>query len=61
MTSTLRGGGRVNKCSGRPIFIFFIKEKYICVIPDIMLSQTLIYNWDEIFLLTLTSDSEPIL
>ena len=61
MTSTLRGGGRVSKCSGRPIFIFFIKENYICVIPDIMLSQTLIYNWDEIFLLTLTSDSEPIL
>ena len=29
MTSTLRGWG-VNKCSGRPIFFFFIKENWIC-------------------------------
>ena len=41
MTSTLRGGGgemlsdvgewEVSGCSGRPIFIFFTKENWICV------------------------------
>ena len=43
MTSTLRGGGDgknemlsdvggwgVSECSGRPVFIFFIKENWIC-------------------------------
>ena len=41
----------VSKCSGSPIFIF----------SDIMLNQALIYNWQEIFLLILTADIEPIL
>ena len=41
----------VSKCSERPIFIF----------SGIMLNQTLIYNWQEIFLLILTVDIEPIL
>ena len=41
----------VRKCSGSPIFIF----------SDIMLNQTLIYNWQEIFLLILTADNKPIL
>ena len=25
-----RGGGCVSECSGRPIFIYFIKENWVC-------------------------------
>ena len=52
------GGGRVSECSGRPSFVFFMKENWICAWSDVMLSQTLIYYRRETFLLTLTSASE---
>ena len=43
--------------------LFFLLLKKIGFAPwaDIMLSQTLIYHWQEIFVLTLTLDSEAIL
>ena len=44
--------GGVSECSRRPI-LFFYQRKL-----DFMLSQTLMYYWQEIFLLTLMSDSE---
>ena len=52
-----RGWG-VSECSGRPIFIFLLKKFEFAPRPDIMLSQTLIYYWQEIFPLTLASGSE---
>ena len=53
-------GGRVgvSECSGRPIFIFLIERIGFGSWPEIML---IIYYWQEIFLWTLTSDSETIL
>ena len=79
MTSTLRGmaGGTVKRkcyrtygaggieCSGRPVFIFFIKEKWICAMTrhhaqsNIFLTR--IHYCQEIFLLNLASDSKFIL
>ena len=53
-------GGAGSECSGRPIFIFLITENF-APWPDIMLSQTLIYYWQESFLLPLVLDSEAIL
>ena len=50
-------GWWVSKCYGRPI-LFFIKKVGFWPWPDIML---IIYYWQEIFLLTLTSDSQAIL
>ena len=55
-----KGKMRGSECSGRPIFIFFITENF-APWPDIMLSQTLIYYWQESFLLALVLDSEAIL
>ena len=52
------GGWEVSECFGRPIIIFFIKENWICAMTRHML---ITYYWKEIFLLTLTSDSEGIL
>ena len=52
-------GGWGSECCGRPIFILFIKE--FAPRPDIMLSHTLIFHWQEIFLLTMTLDSKTIL
>ena len=55
------GGGRgFSECTGRLILIFLSKKIGFALWPDIMLSQILIYYWQEIFLLTLTSDSEAI-
>ena len=36
------GGWGVSECSGRPVFILFIKKEGLVPWPDIMLSQTLI-------------------
>ena len=60
MTSTLRGGvgdggGKndmlsdvggwgVSKCSGRPIFIFFIKENWICAMTRHHANNILLAN-----------------
>ena len=49
----------VSKCSGRPVFIFFIKENWIYTMTihhanNILLTKTL-------HLLTLSSDSKTIL
>ena len=49
----------VCECCGRPIFFLIIKENWLCLMAR--LSQTLIYYWQEIFLLTLKSDIEAIL
>ena len=67
MTSTLRGlgglgknetlldvgGWRVSKCSGRPVFIFFIKENWICAMTrhhaepnNILLTRNLSFDPD---------------
>ena len=52
------GGGRgVSECSGRPTF-FLLKKTGFTSWPDVMLT---ICYWQEIFLLTLTSDGEAIL
>ena len=51
----------VSKCSGRPIVTFLLKKIGFALWPEIMLSQKLIYYWQEIFFLTLTLDSEAIL
>ena len=40
---------------------FLLKKIGSAPWPDIMLNQTLTYYWQEIFILTLTSDSEAIL
>ena len=40
---------------------FLLKKIRFAPWPDIMLSETVIYYWQEIFLLTLVSDSEAIL
>ena len=60
MLSDVSGWG-VRECSGRPI-LFFLLLKKIGFAPwqSIMLSQTLIYYWQEIFNFTLISDSEAI-
>ena len=66
-----------SKCSGRPIFNFFILKKIELKFSiywrnpwwktssfvqwDMLLSQTLIYYWQEIFLLILVPESEAIL
>ena len=59
------GGGRmgVGVASVLDVQSLFFLLKKIEFAPwlDIMLSQTLIYYWQEIFLLTLVSDSEAIL
>ena len=45
------GGEGANECSGRPIFMFFYLKKIgSAPWPDIILSQTLIKYWQEIFL-----------
>ena len=56
---TQMGGG--SESSGRPIFIFLLQKIGFAPCPDIMLSQALIYFWQEVFLLTLMSDNEAIL
>ena len=49
------GGGGVNECSGRPIFIIFIKKigfwklanlngRYMCIIPYVVKKKTEISN-----------------
>ena len=43
------------------ILSFLLKKFGFAPLPDIMLSQSLIYYSQEIFLLNLTSDSEVIL
>ena len=43
------------------LFFFLLQNIGFARWPDIILSQTLIYYWQEIFLLALTSDSEVIL
>ena len=48
-------------CSGRPVFIFLLKKIGFAPLPDIVLSQTLMCYWQEIFLLTLVSDNDAIL
>ena len=56
-----RGWG-VSEFSGYPIFIYFLlKEIIFAPWPGIIMSQTLMYYWQKIFLLTLTTDSETIL
>ena len=69
MLSDVWGIG-VSEFSGRPIFIIvFIKENWICAMTrhhaepniNILLTRNLHYYWQEIFILTLTSDSEAIL
>ena len=46
-----------SECSGRPYFIFFIKENCICVVTRYQEEPNNNY-WQEIFLLTLPSGSE---
>ena len=53
--------GEGNECSESPIFIFFIKENWICVMIRHHADQTLIHYWEEIFLFTLVLDSAAIL
>ena len=43
------------------LFFFLLQNIGFARWPDIILSQTLIYYWQEIFVLALTSDSEVIL
>ena len=43
------------------LFFFLLQNIGFARWPEIILSQTLIYYWQEIFLLALTSDSEVIL
>ena len=43
------GGGR--ECSRRPVFIFLLKKIGFAPWPGIMMSQTLVYYWKEIFLI----------
>ena len=54
------GGGLVSVVDVKSLF-FLLKKTGFVPWPDTMLSQTLIYHWQEIFHLTLTSDSEVIL
>ena len=56
------GVGGVRECFRCPILIFILKKIGFVPWPSIMLSQTLIYYWQEIFFtFTLTLDSEAIL
>ena len=49
-----RAGGRVRECYGRPIFIFFIKENWICAMTrhqaepniNILLTRNLPFDSD---------------
>ena len=59
MLSDIGGGGLVSVLDVQALF-FLLKKTRFAPWPDIM-SQTLIYYWQEIFHLTLTSDSEVIL
>ena len=60
MLSDLDGGG--SKCTGRPIFSFFLLKKIgFAPWPETMLGQASTFYWQEIFLMSLTSDSEAIL
>ena len=61
MLSDVWGWGGVRECFRCPILIFILKKIGFVPWPSIMLSQTLIYYWQEIFTFTLTSDSEAIL
>lgn len=58
-----RRGMEAWECSGNLIFTGFLSKKIgFAPWPHIMLSQALIYYWQqEIFLFTLVSDSEAIL
>ena len=58
MLSAVGDGG--SECSGRPIF-FLLKKIGSAPETDTMLSETFKYYWQEIFLLTVVSDSEAIL
>ena len=59
MLSDVGGGGLVSDLEVQSLFFLFKKIGF-APRPDIMLNQTLIHYWQEIFLLTLTSDSEAI-
>ena len=71
MTSTFIGVGEgeakmsvlecPSECFGRPVFIFLLKKIGFAPSTGIMLSQTLIDYWQEIFPLSLVSGSEAIL
>ena len=58
--SDVRGRGVASVLDVQSLF-FLLKKIGFAPWTDIMLSQTLIYHWPEIFLLTLVSDSEAIL
>ena len=59
MLSDVGGGGLASVLDVQSLFL--LKKIGFAEWQDIMLSQTLIYYWQEIFLLTLTSNSEVIL
>ena len=58
MLSDVGDGG--SECSGRSIF-FLLKKIGFAPETGTMLSETFKYYWQEIFLLTVVSDSEAIL
>ena len=55
------GGGELVSVLDVQSSSFLLKKIGFAPWPDIMLKQTLTYYWQEIFLLTLTSDNEAIL
>ena len=57
LSNVWEGDGGVNKCYGRTIFVFFIKENLICAMIRHHAEPN---NLQGIFLLTLTSGSEAI-
>ena len=56
-TPHIGGGGLTSVLDVQSLF-FLLKKIEFALWPDIMLSQILIYYWQEISLFTLTSDSE---
>ena len=59
MLSDVRGQGIVSVVDVQSLF-FSLKKIGFGPWPHLMLSQTFIYHWQEIFLLALMSDSEVI-
>ena len=64
MTSILKGWGVIERRGWGLANVFAVQSFFLlkkigfATWPEIMLSQTLIYHWQEIFLLILVSDSE---
>ena len=55
------GDWGVSECSGRPIFIFLLKKIGFAPWPGFMLSQTLVYCWQDPFDSDVRQWSHPLM